>query len=123
MKYSWPTIECVVHRWKGSHGLHYTSNIMYVRRLQWDSRFNLGLNAAKSADCIKKYFKEKLFIIKFPIKNLLGAYPLFSPEMELRCSKDLPFFKSGIGKTGLGLNTSKNTDWKKLHAKVLQNYI
>ncbi len=33
------------------------------------SRLNLGLNAAKTADYIEKYFKEKLFRIKFPTKN------------------------------------------------------
>ncbi len=39
----------------------------------------LGLNAAKSTNYIEKYFSQKLFDIKFPTKNTVGAY-LYLPE-------------------------------------------
>ncbi len=48
--------------------------------LKWESRFTLGLNAAKNTDYIKKSFKEKLFWIKFSIKNLVSAYVYLSSE-------------------------------------------
>ncbi len=48
-------------------------NIINV--LEWESRLTLGLNAAKSTDCIKKCSKQKLYNIKFPIKNLVGVSP------------------------------------------------
>ncbi len=45
--------------------------------LVWESRFTLGLNASKSTDCIEKCFKQKLYKIKFPLKNSVGAYVYF----------------------------------------------
>ncbi len=39
-----------------------------------ESRFTLGLNAAKSTNCSEKCFKQKLYKIKFPMKNSVDAY-------------------------------------------------
>ncbi len=38
------------------------------------SHNSLGLNAAKNTDYLKKGFKQKLFIIKYPKKNSVDAY-------------------------------------------------
>ncbi len=37
-------------------------------------KFNLPLNAAKNTDYVEKWFKQKLFGIKFPTKKAVGAY-------------------------------------------------
>ncbi len=42
--------------------------------LEWESRFTLGLNAAKSIDYAEKGFKQKLSEIKFPTKYSVDAY-------------------------------------------------
>ncbi len=42
--------------------------LKYFNVLEWESRFTLGLNAAKNTDYIKKSFK-KLFKIKFATKD------------------------------------------------------
>ncbi len=47
--------------------------LVYYNVLEWENRFTLGLNTAKSADCIEKCFKQKLYKIKFPTKNLVVA--------------------------------------------------
>ncbi len=47
--------------------------------LEWESKFTLGLNAAKDTDiCINKNFKYKLFKIQFPTKNSVGAFVYLS---------------------------------------------
>ncbi len=87
--------------------------------LEWESRFNLGLNTTEKVIILKNTLK--LFGIKFPIKNsvdvhlslspprelqtkvlqnyihkkLIGPTSLFLPGVELDGFKDLPFFKSG----------------------------
>ncbi len=43
--------------------------LKYYNTLEWESRFTLGLNAAKNVDYIEKWFKQKLRKIKFPTKN------------------------------------------------------
>ncbi len=48
--------------------------------LEWESKFTLGLNAAKNTNFIKKGFKWKLFRIQFPTKNSVGAYVYLSQE-------------------------------------------
>ncbi len=45
----------------------------HLHLLEWKSRFTFGLNAAKSTYCIEKCFKQKLYKIKFPTKNSVGA--------------------------------------------------
>ncbi len=52
--------------------------------LEWESRFTSGLNAAESTDYIKKYFEQKSFRIKFPIKKLTLHISLSSPGVEPR---------------------------------------
>ncbi len=37
-------------------------------------KFTSWLNAAKNSDNIEKYFKQRLYRIKFPAKNSMGAY-------------------------------------------------
>ncbi len=37
-------------------------------------KLTLWLNGAKNTDYIEIYFKQKLWIVKFPKRNLLGAY-------------------------------------------------
>ncbi len=44
-----------------------------------ESMFNLGLNGGKTANYIEKYFKEKLFRIKFPTKNSKDAF-IYLPQ-------------------------------------------
>ncbi len=58
--------------------------------LKWESRFTLGLNAARNTDYIKQCFKQKLFKIKFP-KKTHGRIPLFIPGVKLGGSKDYHF--------------------------------
>ncbi len=48
--------------------------LKYYNALEWESRFTLVLNATKNIDYIEKYFKQKLFIIKFPTKNFINVY-------------------------------------------------
>ncbi len=48
--------------------------LKYYNELEWESRFTLGLYAAKNIDYIETYFKQKLRRIKFPIKNSEEAY-------------------------------------------------
>ncbi len=47
--------------------------------LEWESRFTLGRNAAKSTACIQKCLKQKLYKPKFPRKNSVDAY-LYLPQ-------------------------------------------
>ncbi len=42
--------------------------------LEWESTFTLGLNAAKSTNYIEKWFKLRLFKIKFSTKNSVETY-------------------------------------------------
>ncbi len=59
-----------------SHFCTYNSIVtrnLHAERLEWESRFNLRLNAAKINDYNKKYFKEKLFRIQFPTKSSVDA--------------------------------------------------
>ncbi len=63
----------------GARGLQ-TLPFFKYNVLKWETRFTLGLNAAKSTDYNKTYFKQKLFGIKFPTKNSLDAYPCLLQE-------------------------------------------
>ncbi len=56
-----------------------------------EGRFTSKLNAAKNTDYIKKCFKQNLFGIKFPTKNLTGIYLLSPPGVELGDYKDCLF--------------------------------
>ncbi len=47
--------------------------------LEWESRFTLEINIAKSTDYIKKCFSQKLSKIIFPTKTLLDSY-LYLPQ-------------------------------------------
>ncbi len=53
--------------------------LKYYDVLEWESRFALQLNTKKSTDYIIKYFKQKLFKIKFPVKNSPDAF-LYLPQ-------------------------------------------
>ncbi len=55
--------------------------------LEWESRFTLGLNAAKNTDYIKNCLKQKLSRIKFPKKNLIGCISLSTSRVKLGASK------------------------------------
>ncbi len=46
---------------------------------KWESRFTLGLNAAKNIDYNEKWFKQKSRKIKFLTKNSVEAY-LYLPQ-------------------------------------------
>ncbi len=52
----------------------------------------LQLNAAKTNDYIKKYFKKKLFVIKFHTKKSVGAY-VYLPKSGARGLQCLPCLK------------------------------
>ncbi len=52
-------------------------NTCHVLELQ--NRFFLGLKASKIIDCIEKWFKQKLYKIKFPTKNSMSAC-LYLPQ-------------------------------------------
>ncbi len=41
----------------GARGAKHLPFLKYIDVLEWKSRFTLGLNAAKSTDCIEKFFK------------------------------------------------------------------
>ncbi len=56
--------------------------LKYYNEMKWESRFTLGLNAAKNTDYIKKHFKEKLLKMKFPTKNHEDAQGLSPPGVE-----------------------------------------
>ncbi len=94
---------------------------------EWESRFTLGLNAAKTNDYIRKCFKQKLFEIKFLTKNLVDT-DLSPPRGELGggaqrllCLKYYDVLKEESRFT-LGLNAAKNTDIKKmLQIKLVWN--
>ncbi len=43
-------------------------------------KFTLEPNAVKNIDYIEKYFKQKLYKIKFVAKNSLSAYLYLPPE-------------------------------------------
>ncbi len=58
--------------------------LIYYYVLEWKSRFTLGLNAAKSTDCIEKCFKQKSYKIKFPTKLSVGAYIYPPPSSGAR---------------------------------------
>ncbi len=58
----------------------------------WESRFTLVLDAAKSFDNIEKYFKQKFSKIKFPTKNS-ATHISISPWSGARGVKHLPFLK------------------------------
>ncbi len=61
--------------------------LKYYNVLEQESRFTLGLNAAKNTDYIKKCLKLKLFRIKFPTKNLSGTYIYLSQEQSQESPK------------------------------------
>ncbi len=65
---------------------------------------------------MKKYFKQKLFRIKFPKKNSVEAY-LYLPQEEARGLQKWPFLKYNMqeweSKFTLELTTAKNTDYIK----------
>ncbi len=65
----------------------YLSFLKYYNTLEWESRFPLGLNVGKNTDYIKKSFKQKLFKIKFSIKNSVDAYLYLSQECSWRPPK------------------------------------
>ncbi len=77
----------------GARGLQRLSLVKYYNVLEWESRFTLGLNAAKNTDYFKKFFK-KLFRIKYhtenSVKNSLDAY-LISLKSGARRLQRLPF--------------------------------
>ncbi len=54
--------------------------------------FTSALNAAKNIDYIEKCFKQKLFIIKFPIKNSLDDIPI-NPRNEARGPQRFAIFE------------------------------
>ncbi len=60
-------------------------NVYYV--LELECRFTLRLNTAKNINYMKKRFKSKLFRIKFPTKNSLGACVDLPQEWSCRVSK------------------------------------
>ncbi len=51
----------------------------YINALKWESRLTLELNAEKNTDCIEKCFKQKLYKIRIPAKNSVGAF-LYFPQ-------------------------------------------
>ncbi len=87
----------------------------YYNALEWESRFTLALNAAENIDHIKELFRQKLFIIKFPTKNL-GRISPSTPEVELESFTDLSFLKYYNAQEwecifNLGLKTAKDIDY------------
>ncbi len=99
---------------QGSKDCHFWNIII----LEWEGRFTLGLNAAKNTDYIKKYFKQKLFRIKFPTKNLVNACISISPRSGAKGFERLPFLKyydvmEWESRFTLGLNPGKNADYIK----------
>ncbi len=71
---------------------------MYARRLEQRIKFNLGLNAPKTANYIEKYFKKKLFRIKFPTKNSVDAHLYLPQELNKKVPKVGHFSNLGAGK-------------------------
>ncbi len=57
---------------RGLQRLHFLE-LLYYNVLEWESRFTFGMDAAENTNYIKKFFKLKLFKIKFSIKNSLNA--------------------------------------------------
>ncbi len=72
--------------------------VMLITALKRDTRFNLGLKTVKNADYIEKYFKEKLFGIKFPTKNSVDAYIYVTREWSWGAPKICHFLNLGMEK-------------------------
>ncbi len=51
------------------HNMVAVFEILYIKYAEMENRFTLMLSVVKNIDYIKKYFKQKLRRIKFPIKN------------------------------------------------------
>ncbi len=68
------------------------SILKYYNALKLERTFNLGLNTAKNTNYIEKGFKQKLFRIKFPIKNQ-WMHMFICPRSGVRGIQRLPILK------------------------------
>ncbi len=73
-----------------NQGLQRSPFLIYYNVPELESRFTLGMNAAKNIDCIKKRFKEQLFRIKLPSKTQWKHISI-SARSGARASKDCNF--------------------------------
>ncbi len=76
----------------------YSYSNLNDRRMERESRFNLGLNAAKNADYIEKCVKQKFRTVKFPTKNSVVLHIYLSLEWNFGSLKIYQFLNLGMGK-------------------------
>ncbi len=85
-----------------------------------ESRFTLEMNAAKNIDCIKKWFKQRLFRIKFPTKTQWTHFSIFA-RSGVRGLQTLPFLKYydvlKWKSRSSRMDTTKNTNYTKKFLK------
>ncbi len=76
-------------------------------------RVTLELNTAKCTNYIKKWFKQKLFEIKFHTGNSMGAYLYFPQQWSCGAPNICHFLNNALeweGRFFLGLNAAESTD-------------
>ncbi len=76
----------------GVKGLQRLQVLKYYEVLEWESWLTLGLNSAKSTDCIEKCTKQKLGKIKFSQKTW-WAHVLISPKSGARGQQRFAIFE------------------------------